>query len=173
MSLGWRISLFKWNVSRNLYEETLKWHNSVLATSFPLKELNFLQDSRDARANNSFARSGLFYALGRAFAHIQMNALLLVRFCVLMVSRNGVTSRRQFSFFSTTASLIPPCSFSFAHFFHPVHSFSPFLHCLFLHLCLAFWNVVFALYSYVFPPISLPFHADNFSKLFSLSSLPP
>lgn len=94
-----------------------------------------------------------------AFARIPANAPLLLHYCVLMVSRNGVT--RQFSLFSSTASLYPT-----------LLPFRPFLLHLSFHPRLTFCNAVFLPASTRSWGVSFPFYLSlllTCSLSFSLS----
>lgn len=88
-----------------------------------------------------------------AFAHIPANAPLLLHYCVLMVSWNGVT--RQFSLFSSTASLYPTL-LPFRPFFSIYHSVPVSLsatlprYFYLLQLAPSLWGVSFPFYFHYF-----------------------
>ena len=128
-SLDPRISPFKWNVSGNLTREflCLEWYNFALTVSFGSAGIKFFPRFQRCTCKEW---SRTFRLLSRIRAcictHIYTCEYTIAR--VLMVSRNGVASRRQFSLFFTTVSFIPlyslssllvPCNQ------YPQHSFFP------------------------------------------------
>lgn len=132
------LSPLKGSISRSLHEKSFNLYSHT-RTILHLRGIKFFSSSQRC-TKNDFAHVPFLLYPSYAFAHIRANALLLVHYCVLMVSRNGVTSRRQFSLFSSTASLystLLPFSLSLS-LLHP--SF---------HLRLTFYNV-----AKVFLPVS-------------------
>lgn len=97
------LSPLKGSISRSLHEKSFNLYSHT-RTILHLRGIKFFSSSQRC-TKNDFAHVPFLLYPSYAFAHIRANALLLVHYCVLMVSRNGVTSRRQFSLFSSTASL--------------------------------------------------------------------
>lgn len=152
----------KGSISRSLHVRYFNLYSHT-RTILHLRGIKFFSSFQRC-TKNDFAHVPFLLCLLYAFARIRANALLLVHYCVLMVSRNGVTSRRQFSLFSSTASL-----------YSTLLPFSLFLLHPSFHLRLTFYNVakVFLPVSTLFPrrsfslgDVSSPFH---FHYSFSLS----
>lgn len=126
----------KGSISRSLHVRYFNLYSHT-RTILHLRGIKFFSSFQRC-TKNDFAHVPFLLCLSYAFARIRANALLLVHYCVLMVSRNGVTSRRQFSLFSSTASL-----------YSTLLPFSLFLLHPSFHLRLTFYNV-----AKVFLPVS-------------------
>lgn len=166
----WRSLHWKGSISRSSH---VKYFNlySHTRTILHLRGIKFFSSFQRC-TKNDFAHVPFLLCPSYAFVHIRANALLLVHYCVLMVSRNGVTSRRQFSLFSSTASL-----------YSTLLPFSLFLLHPSFHLRLAFTMLPRYFYLFQLAPfptpiflpggVSFPFYFHYFLLSLSLSDFLP
>lgn len=165
------LSPLKGSISRSLHVKSFNLYSHT-RTILHLRGIKFFSSSQ-RYTKNDFAHVPFLLYPSYAFAHIRANALLLVHYCVLMVSRNGVTSRRQFSLFSSTASLYSTLlPFSLSLFLSSIyHSISVSLSTMLPRYFYLFQLAPFLTPIFLSRGVSFPFYFHYF--LLSLSDFLP